>query len=183
MVNRTVWLDAGLWVLSAGGLPALRIESVAARLGLTKGSFYHHFVDLGDYRRALLGHFEDRCTNRHIEANTRLAALPPIPRLDALIETVLADEDAHRGLEVVMRTWGTQDDDARDTVERVDTLRLGYLRSLFSECTDDIHADRLARSAYYLLLGSQQVVPPSVAGELRDLWRDLLAPLRSGHRV
>lgn len=183
MVIRTDWLEAGLDVLTDGGLPLLRIEAVAARLGLTKGSFYHHFVDLADYRRALLAHFEDRCTTRHIEANTRLTALPAVQRLDALIETVLADENAHVGLEVVMRTWGTQDDDARDTIQRVDTLRLGYLRSVFSECLDEAHADLAARTAYYLLLGSQQVVPPGAVDELREMWQNVLGPLRAEHQA
>src|SRR2546421_4052734 len=46
----TSWIDEGLRALAGGGPDAIRIETLAQALGVTKGGFYWHFDD----RRALL---------------------------------------------------------------------------------------------------------------------------------
>src|ERR671931_16228 len=47
---RTSWIEEGLRALGVGGPDAVRIETLAQALGVTKGGFYWHFED----RRALL---------------------------------------------------------------------------------------------------------------------------------
>src|SRR5918995_6954930 len=47
---RDRWIDEGLRALAAGGPDAVRIESLARALDVTKGGFYGYF----DNRRALL---------------------------------------------------------------------------------------------------------------------------------
>ena len=42
---RTGWIDDGLRALAAGGPDAVRIETLAQTLGVTKGGFYWHFTD------------------------------------------------------------------------------------------------------------------------------------------
>ena len=37
------WIDAATAVLVEDGVAAVAVEPLAARLGATKGSFYHHF--------------------------------------------------------------------------------------------------------------------------------------------
>ncbi len=44
------WIEEGLRALAAGGPDAVRIESLAEALGVTKGGFYGYFSD----RNALL---------------------------------------------------------------------------------------------------------------------------------
>ena len=48
--TRVAWIDEGLRALAAGGPDAVRVETVASALHVTKGGFYHHFRD----RQALL---------------------------------------------------------------------------------------------------------------------------------
>ena len=43
MVTRREWLDAGLELLADEGAPAVTIERLTGKLGVTKGSYYHHF--------------------------------------------------------------------------------------------------------------------------------------------
>ena len=177
-MTTTSWLDEGLELLAEQGAPALRIEALTRRLGVTKGSFYHHFVDLADYRRALLGHYQELCTTRLIAANAALEGSSALDRLRALAATVLAEEAHHRGLEVALRAWAAQDDDARATLQHVDGFRLGYLDELAGQVLGDpVAAHDLARTAYYLLVGSQGTVPPGSLEELGRLWARLLAPL------
>src|SRR5688500_18675461 len=47
---RTKWIEEGLRALAVGGPDAVRIETLAQALGVTKGGFYGQFDD----RRALL---------------------------------------------------------------------------------------------------------------------------------
>src|SRR2546426_354354 len=50
---RTSWVEEGLRALGVGGPDAVRIETLAQALGVTKGGFYWHFDD----RRALFRAF------------------------------------------------------------------------------------------------------------------------------
>ena len=43
--GREAWLEAALDTLAEVGVDGLRVEALAKRLGLTKGSFYWHFRD------------------------------------------------------------------------------------------------------------------------------------------
>lgn len=175
MTSRDEWLDEGLTLLATAGQPGLRIEALSRRLGMTKGSFYHHFVDLADYRRALMGHYEETCTRRAVVANAALVDLPVLDRLHRLSETALELETMHRGLEFSMRAWAAQDDDVRQTVGRVDALRLGYLEELLRGAVEDAHrAHDLALTIYWVMIGAQHAEPPGTVADLRRLWDGLI---------
>ena len=179
--SRQKWLDEGLVVLARAGASGLRIDGLARAIGVTKGSFYHHFVDLADYRRALLAHFEERCTTRYIDATDQLTDLAPTDRLMALADAVLADEETYRGLEVQVRSWAASDDDAHDTLARVDARRLAYLEELAEAIVGDIgRAADLAATIYFLLIGSEHAVPAGSPGQLRRLWEQALVVATSG---
>lgn len=119
-----------------------------------------------------------RVATRLVAADHALEAGSPLVRLRALGSAVLEEEHRHRGLEVAVRAWAAQDDDARAAVERVDALRSAHLGELTAGVLPDPGAavDR-ARTAYYLLLGSRQVVPAGSLAELGPLWQGLLAAL------
>ena len=51
-------MDEGLHVLAAEGAPGVRIDRIAARLGLSKGSFHLHFAGADGYKHDLLAHYE-----------------------------------------------------------------------------------------------------------------------------
>src|SRR5262245_6405840 len=64
------WIAAGLTELSRGGVDGVRVEVLAARLGVTKGGFYRRFKD----RPALLDAILDTWKSGRIAAITRQAA-------------------------------------------------------------------------------------------------------------
>ena len=57
------WVDVGLDALTEGGPDAVRVEALAARLGVTKGGFYGHFADRPALLGAMLDEWERRCTD------------------------------------------------------------------------------------------------------------------------
>lgn len=162
---RTRWLDAGLKILANGGLDALRIELIAREIGLTKGSFYHHFASREAYVEALLEHWEAQSTRRIIEL------AEAAPSLGAKFDRVnaLADAVDHR-LEVALRGLVQRDARIRATVKRVDQGRIAYLHALSRGAGADAEQARfLAELGYFAFVGAQQLdrLPHSAAWHAR----------------
>ena len=61
------WAKAALKTIARGGIDALAVETVAAELGATKGSFYWHFKDRDALIQAALDKWEQRRTEAVIE--------------------------------------------------------------------------------------------------------------------
>ncbi|TDO62474.1 TetR family transcriptional regulator [Kribbella sp. VKM Ac-2571] len=167
MVSRTEWLDAGLELLAAEGAPAVTIERLTGALGVTKGSYYHHFNGASGYKAALLEYFEARNTTRLIDAveDGRDANV----KLQHLLRLVLADPDS-AALEIAVRAWALQDSEVRAAQERVDKARTAYLKKLCRGLGADVDPDRFAQLLYLILIGAEQVVPPIGKRDVREIY-------------
>lgn len=125
------WIDEGLRALAAGGPDAVRIESLARALGVTKGGFYGYFDDRRALLAEMLDSWEREVADEVIERVERGGgdARARLKRLFAM-----ADSDgrpARRDPAVARR------------LRRVDNRRMDYLRSLFgafSPDQDDVEA-------------------------------------------
>ena len=62
------WLDQGLKTLARRGFTALKAEPLAKAMGVSRGSFYWHFTDIGALKTALA----DYKVPKHIEIQTNL---------------------------------------------------------------------------------------------------------------
>lgn len=82
------WVEAALAALGEGGLAAVAVEPLAARLGTTKGSFYWHFTNRDALIEATLAHWEELNTGGVIAAVD--AEPDPRRRLRKLFTTVPA---------------------------------------------------------------------------------------------
>jgi AcrR family transcriptional regulator len=172
---KTQWLVAGLDALRKGGIAEVRVERLAADLGITKGSFYWHFRNRGELLQALLDYWSHEMTDvefERIEAmRTDLAA-----RLVALAEDVL--EKGMGRYDPAIRAWARSDRKVAAAVAQVDRRRVRTLASLFEDGgfnADD--ARTRARLFYTLLLGEPQVrAPVREAGELERMVKILAAP-------
>ena len=56
-LQRIDWLEAGLAALAAQGVAGVRIGPLCRELGVTTGSFYHHFAGRADFLEALIDHW------------------------------------------------------------------------------------------------------------------------------
>jgi AcrR family transcriptional regulator len=66
-LSRERWIEAALDALTEGGVSAVAVEPLAARLGVTKGSFYWHFRDRDELLAATLREWERERTEELID--------------------------------------------------------------------------------------------------------------------
>ncbi|AKU17533.1 TetR/AcrR family transcriptional regulator [Luteipulveratus mongoliensis] len=170
MASQETWLDEGLSLLAQDGVAGLRIDRLAARLKLSKGSFYHHFDSMPGYKTALLAHFEATRTTRFIDLADEAGGASARERLDALHRIVVDTHEGDVAIEVAMRAWASLDAEAHAAMERIDGTRLGYLERLWNELTDADTAHDTARIVYLVLIGAQHLAPALPQPELDHLF-------------
>ena len=122
------WLDQGLRALAARGFTALKAEPLAKAMGVSRGSFYWHFADIGAFHAAILKHWREVAAERII-ANLEAAPGDENP-LHLLLRQAFSGKLA---LERAVRNWATFDAVAGSAVQAIDRRRLDYLEGLFRE--------------------------------------------------
>jgi len=146
------WLAAGLVILAREGEPGLRIDRMARELGVTKGSFHHHFRGIRGFRRALLAHHEDEQQRLLATARELTASLTTESALQALPALVAEHLDLSR--ERALRAWAVGDADAAATVERIDTARLDLLTEIWGRTLPPDRAGTAALVPHLALVGA-----------------------------
>ncbi len=168
--SRRRWLFAGQQLLRDGGLPAVKLLAMAEATGLTTGSFYHHFDNMGAFLHELARfHGDDRAR----ELLGRLdPTAPPRERLDQLAQ--LTRDERMFPLDAAMRDWAGSDPVAAEAVRASDELLLAFLEAAFLELGFD-RADARLRSVTMLSVGAARIHPPwSLPSDVGDRLLDLL---------
>jgi len=125
------WVDVAIDVLAREGVTGLRVEVLAKKCGVTKGSFYWHFKD----RQALLDAVLEQWKLgriRDIEKTTSVTAGKERDQLHYAIEVYGASKNRKgMSIELAIRDWARHDLKAAEVVEAVDLYRLECTRKLF----------------------------------------------------
>src|SRR5947209_7392066 len=150
------WLDQGLETLTKNGFTALKAEPLAKAMGVSRGSFYWHFADIGAYHAAILKHWREVAAEQII-ADLEASSEHDHPLLLLLRRTF----SAKLALENAVRTWATLDPMARAAVQATDRRRLSYVQSLFerSGVSPGVARSR-AQIFYWAFLGFAQSDKP-----------------------
>ena len=107
-LSATDWLDQGLRTLARSGFTALKAEPLAKAMGVSRGSFYWHFADVGAFHAAILRHW------REVAAEQVIADLEAASDSDVALPLLLRRAfGAKLALEKAVRTWATFDPAAR----------------------------------------------------------------------
>jgi AcrR family transcriptional regulator len=173
-LGKDTWIDAGLRALAAGGVEAIRVEPIAAALGVTKGSFYWHFTNRDGFLAAILEAWATRATEDVIH-RVELEKDDPEIRLHRLF-TVAMGTDGR--LDIAVRAWAAHDIGVREVLARVDKRRLDYLTGLFRALGLG-EADAQARSqlAYAALIGQYLMGVTQEAREQPERRVEMFLPL------
>ena len=147
------WIHAATLQLAEGGVASVRVEPLAKKLGVSKGSFYWHFEDRQMLLTAVLDAWEQAGTLRIIEEVNQEAS-EPANRLWALFERVFKSPLALDAFEASVRAWAAQDAAVKKVVRRVDRRRLTYVADLLAESgVSSDEAQRRSELLYCVLMG------------------------------
>lgn len=145
------WIAEGLELLAEDGLSAVKVEPLAARLGVTKGSFYWHFDDLPTFLEAMADAWS---AARDAEVEHFTANTPPDPteRLRFLMANI---SDPHTwALERAVRAWAYVNPRLRAKIAALDGWAFGVVRDAFEELGfSQIDAEIRAKTLYYAGIG------------------------------
>jgi AcrR family transcriptional regulator len=168
------WLDAAWEAMAALGAEGVRAEPLAAKLGVTKGSFYWHFADRAALLAALLDDWEARATSAVIAV---IDATGPDARfrLYALVHLTTATPEAPL-VEQAVRAWGARDPSTRKRLARVDAKREAYVAALLESAgVAPERAAMRARALYLALIGEYARVAHGGAPTDRATWDELVS--------
>ncbi|MFO1159438.1 MAG: TetR/AcrR family transcriptional regulator [Reyranellaceae bacterium] len=122
------WIDLAAATLAREGFDALKADVLARKLGVSRGSFYWHFADLGAFHLRVIEHWRQTTTEAIIADIERHDSRAR--RLDALLRRAFGHGAA---LEVRMRAWADANPTAARAVADVDRRRRDYLEQLLVE--------------------------------------------------
>ncbi|WP_419808243.1 TetR/AcrR family transcriptional regulator [Sphingomonas sp.] len=154
-----VWLEAGQTLLRRGGLRALKLRPLADELGVSTGSFYHHFTDFDAYQGRLADYWAAGQVHELLDAIAR-AEPDPVGRIRRLAQVV-----RRRGLSrlsIAMRAWADSDPRAARAVERHDAVMLGFLTDCLIEAGVE-QAEAAVRGYALMTLGLAKVHAPHLS--------------------
>jgi AcrR family transcriptional regulator len=179
MNGRERWLASGLKALAEEGPAGLKIDRLVRQVGLSKGSFFHHFTGAADYKTALLQRLEAEATDAMDEA----AASPPTAEPHKLLEELTsmigrAGSGLWRPeLEIALRAWSFTDGEVRQTQSRIDRQRLAGLEAIWQRLEPDQRQARIkALLPYLVAVGASMSSVVIDREELQHVY-ELLLPL------
>jgi AcrR family transcriptional regulator len=163
------YFAAAFELLAERGHDGLTIAALGQRLGVTKGSFYHHFRDFPAFVDALLAHWA-------AEHATRLIALSesvtdPKERMDLLRGIAVG---LPHGAEAAIRAWSWSNGRVAAVQRQVDDARLAHLT--MASAATGLTAERatlMAKIALSTLIGMQQLERPAHTASMEAVFTAL----------
>lgn len=182
------WINSAIELLVDQGIDAVRVDDLARRLGVTRGSFYWHFKDRDNLLKSVLQSWRNAATEQIIERfDTR--HVDPQALIKDLISLPFRGDRATRAAstELAIRAWARREPMARQAVDQVDERRISYHAQVFSALGFAIAEARARAFALYAyevaesLLSNQGTIAQKAERRLL-VERLVLTPLPPPHR-
>jgi AcrR family transcriptional regulator len=125
-----LWLDAAYDLLVESGVEAVKVMPLAARLGLSRTSFYWHFPDREALLAGLIARWESRNTAQ-ILARTEAPSATIAEAMLAIIDLWITPALFDSRLEFAIRTWALTDPALAETLRQTDETRTDAIAALF----------------------------------------------------
>jgi AcrR family transcriptional regulator len=132
-LTRNDWIVAATDMLVDQGIDAVRIDVLAKRMSMTRGSFYWHFKSREDLLRAVLQAWREG-TTENLTLRLEGASADPREQLRDLLSLPFRGRAAARGarIELAIRAWARRDALARQFVDESDASRIAHASQIFS---------------------------------------------------
>ncbi|MFN2525171.1 MAG: TetR/AcrR family transcriptional regulator [Actinomycetota bacterium] len=166
-LTRDDWTRAALETIGRGGVSAVAVETIAAELGATKGSFYWHFKNRTELIEAALDRWEERRTDAIIQVLEQIS--DPAMRLRTVMEGGIETGPTDRAEIALLANPGHPA--AIRAVRRVAKRRIAYMAKQLEALGYDPQ-DALDRAVLisYVYVGHLQIAhlwPRFVAADAR----------------
>jgi len=156
------WYDVAYSGLIESGVKAISAEKLATKLGVSRGSFYHHFGSRQGFHQSLLENWLQLNTMRISELNEGKSAADKLKSLKDFAWAL-----PHK-IEVAIRAWALYDQLAREYQIKTDNIRLSYLTKLIAEKYDSRKAKKAAEVFFYSFIGMQHRQPMPCEQEIQE---------------
>jgi AcrR family transcriptional regulator len=174
-LDAAAWIEAALDALAEGGVEAVRVDPLAKRLGVTRGSFYWHFKDRAALHQAMLKQWRKGAT---YQVGDRLERAAPDAgeRLRRTLALPASGPRATRAaaIEMAIRLWARRDEEAASAVKRIDHHRLSYYAKLFTELGHAPNEARRRAYLFYAALMSQAIIVTDASTDVREHLADMV---------
>ncbi|NIP41979.1 MAG: TetR/AcrR family transcriptional regulator [Gammaproteobacteria bacterium] len=166
--NKQSWLKVGLQVIGDEGVNALTIQRMTEILGITKGSFYHHFTNIETFKSELIEFW----------ANQYLSTANDIPEAPAerlaLLDLIMKEGFSQiTEPEVAIRAWAQQNEMVRQVVTQVDKVRNQFVYKVFLGLeSDKAKAKLIADTFSTMLIGCITSLPPLPPDRIMALYAE-----------
>ncbi|HEY2215835.1 MAG TPA: TetR/AcrR family transcriptional regulator [Acidimicrobiales bacterium] len=168
-LSRAAYFDAAFKLLAEHGPDDMTIAALCRELGVTKGSFYHHFRDISEFVDALLAHWAS-------EHATKLIALSEsVDDIEERFELLqgIAIGLPH-GAEAAIRAWSWSNPRVAAVQREVDAARLRHLtEASIATGLDPGRSALMAKISVSVLIGIQQLVRPAQPDAIREVFEEL----------
>ena len=162
-LGRQDWLEAGQTLLRTSGVSGLKLRAVASSLGISTGSFYHHFSDFDAYLVALAKYYSGEQLAANIATVLREAHTP----YDRIVRaSQVARDTALPELIAAMRAWARRDERVAPEVAILEQGLMDFL----AECFVGLgftQEQAVARAFVMLSVAGGEVPPPDLGDKHR----------------
>jgi AcrR family transcriptional regulator len=172
-LSRASYFVCALEILAEAGPAALTIAELGQRLGVTKGSFYHHFEGRAQFVDSLLEYWKTEHAARLIEISQSIVDTQQ--RMSLLKNIAIGlPHDA----EAAIRAWSFQDARVAEVQAEVDVMRTAHLQDAYAATGLEPRQAKLwASIAMSVLAGMQLLDRPSDPNKVRRIFDELEASI------
>jgi AcrR family transcriptional regulator len=152
-LSRQDWIDAAREVLIKEGIERVKVEPLAEKLNVSRGSFYWHFAD----RQALLDALLDLWKETALEPMRAVVDekdLTPVERYEKFMRVWVQGEPYCPIYDLSIRRWALVSPEVARVIKKVDDTRIKLLTGIFKDMGHDPdEAFIRARITYFHQIG------------------------------
>jgi len=168
-LQQSAYFDAAFELLAERGAGGLTIAALGQRLGVTKGSFYHHFRDFPAFVDALLKFWASEHATRLIALSEAITDTEE--RFDLLKGIAIG---LPHGAEAAIRAWSWSNERVATAQQQVDHARLTHLTRAGVEAGQpEPRAQLMAMISMSTLVGLQQLARPLALATVEEVFTEL----------
>lgn len=150
-LTRDDWIDAAWSALSEGSLDTVKVDPIAKRLKVTRGSFYWHFKNRQDLIDAVVDRWIYRLGRTTAVHHLIDSEKPPADRLWDVFEYVIRMVSGPQS--VFLRLAAASDPQLLQRIQSEDDNRIqGYTQIFSAMGLDEVRARRIAEHYYVIVM-------------------------------